>query len=266
MFSKDYDRKMKSRRRRKIVITTILIMLVLVLLFGISFKRWMDNYAKSPNNVEARKTEPAKKTETNSPNTNPVKDPSNNKSDSNTNNSNSTDEKTISAQLPDGESLSVVFADNNGTKKIEHIFLANNQDIYFNIDPTGDKAVVLTAAQDMYVVDLNGTATDITKDRYITSSTQETIMKKDYLTSHAGFSWHESPKFVNDTTIIYVTQMPWFQSDKYLYKLDLNTKDHQWLSNIQGKQITLNNLSDAGLEVNIDGNNKHINASGALVD
>lgn len=267
MFSKDYDKKMRARRKRKVLIATILIIGVIVFLFGVSFKKWMKNYSKTQNNIEANKNQPTKKSDDKKKADNTSNNTSSNNQSDNTKNSNTaSDEKTISQQLPDGENISVVYTESNGTKKIEHIFLANNQDIYFNINPTGDKAVVLTASQDMYIVDLNGTVTDITKDRYITSKTQETIMKKDYLAANSGFSWHESPKFINDTTIIYVTQMPWFQADKYIYKVDINTKDHQWLSGIQGKQITLNNLVEAGLEVNIDGNNKHINAQGSLVD
>lgn len=262
MFSKDYEKKMKRRRTRNITLS--IICLVAVIAGGIFFflggsSKESSNYVTSlfkkdkeaqKENIKEEPKETNKPEEANKP-----EEPKQQEEDN----------LSMDLDIGNGKFVKVNFDETNQGKIFKSIDTNGNK-VSFDIDSKGGYSVLLDQdTQNLYLSDTNGTLTDISLHTYSASSGTQ-FSKENVLRENPKYVWHESPRFLNENAIVYVSQLPWFnKSDKYIWIEDLNTKNHQCL-NVQGQEVTFGKLSDKGLEVNIDGTLKYVTTDGKIIN
>ncbi|OPJ60301.1 hypothetical protein [Clostridium oryzae] len=261
IFSKDYDRKMKNRKRLQIITIIVLVIGILVMLTRAYVQNWLKvNADKLTNNQKQyvndtnTNTKKTKSDET-------QKDAENKKEEEQKPTEN---KSTINVKFPDGKTVKVDCIDNGETKKISSVVSGGSDKISFNISKSADEAVILDDKQNMYVVDLTGKVTAITKDKYI-STRGSVIVKDSYLSMKPNFIWHSNPRFISDGKVAYVTQMPWFRTTQYVYTVDIKTNSHVRIPMVQGNKITFGKLTKKGLEMTVDGNEEYISSKGTIV-
>ena len=258
---------MKARKRRKTLLIISIIVAALALLTRATFLNWLEKNAdhlgdndKGNSGYVADGSNTGKDNDKNGNKDGDNKDQNN--QNSGQNQPPVVEDKIQEVQLPDGKKVKIVYNEENGNKLIKNAITDDNSLQSFNIAPSGNKVVLLTTAQDMFTADLNGAVNNITKNQYNTSG-GTVIEKNAYLNKKPEFLWHSSPKFLNDNTIVYITQIPWFKSTKYVYKVDLNNPTHTKLQGIQGENIAFDILDGTGLKVNVDGADKYIKGDGS---
>ncbi|MDP4089138.1 MAG: hypothetical protein Q8930_07690 [Bacillota bacterium] len=268
IFSSDYDRKMKARKKRRTVIILVLIAAGLVFITRATFLNWLQkNAVKEDGKDKGSSGYVAGKNSTGEVqgSKSPVTDNKDQKDQGNsTGEPAEVSEKAIDISTPDGIKYILIYSEENGNKTIKRVMNQDNSQVFFNISPSGVKVVFLNAAQDMYVADANGTVSDITKKQYTTSS-KSVIDKNSYLKRKPEFLWHGTPKFISDNAVAYITQMPWFNSTRYVYKVDLTTLVHARINPIQGQNVSFDVMDPKGLTVNMDGVLKYIVSDGSVV-
>ena len=119
----------------------------------------------------------------------------------------------------------------------------------------------------MRVFNVEGKEVSITKDKYVAPN-GEIFNKETILQTYSGYLWNVEAKFISDTKVAYITNLPYFGTDlnKYIWVVDLNDNSHKTLWNSKGKDIKFGEIKEKGLEATIDGNIKYVNSNGDLIN
>lgn len=259
IFSREYDRKMKVRKRRRTVLLFCLIAVAVYYVGYSTYTNWQDNYLKNKSkdsngyltNKTPEKVEDTTKEE-------PEKDKEQSPAEA------PHDDKFFDVKMPNGRQFKLIYTEENGIKTIKNVVSEENGLLFFNISPSATKVVILDIEQEMYIADLTGSVKNISKTEYITTGGTR-IDKTSYLKRKPEFQWHSTPKFINETTVVYASQMPWFATKKSVYKVDINTSTHQKIPSLTGENLSFDVLEEKGLKVNVDGNIKFISKEGTVV-
>lgn len=251
IFSKDYQKKM---RRRKIRIALSVIVVIVIAAAGVAaFKGQLTWNTKKPIKEVTQKNE--NKTE------DKTEDKTENKGDQQPV---AVKEEGIELKLSDGTVLKAMYQE-EGSKKVFKYLAPKERDIYYNINPSGNKMVVYDKeVQNIILVDTNGTITDITNQSY-TSTSGAVITKKDVLSRNSSYIWCDSPKFVDDLKVVYISQLPWLnKTTKYLWMVDVETKQNTYVQSISGESIKFGDLEGKGLKVILENNILYLMANGQV--
>lgn len=264
IFSKDYEKKMRKRRKR-IIITSIFI--VLILLIGAvsvkltiskvdmqevrnSLQAWIDSDKNDINKDEYASididNEENKEEIVEAP-----KEP---------------EAKTKELKINDKIVLKAEYENIDGEDKFKTI--QNLPENYqYDINKKKNMIIVLDDDQNIKLFNINGKEVNITKDSY-TAPNGEVFNKDTVLKTYENYLWHKDIKFISDTKVAYISNVPYFGYDlnKYIWIIDLNNNNHITLWNSKSKNITFGNLEEKGLKVNIDGNEKFLNSDGNLIN
>lgn len=260
IFSKEYDRRMKKRKAR-ITIGVILVIIV----FGVVFyKGYISNFIKDAKQKyeaeKVKKQEEASKSEE-KPNI-----------DANVNNENKAseqvqnkEEKYYEIKFPDGNAVKAVYEEENGVKKFKYL-APTEAKITFDLSMAAQGMVVCDEkTQNVMFCDINGTQKDITLKGYTSSTAGKTFPKDAILGENPNYIWSLSPKFISESQVVYISQLPYFgKEEKYLWIVDINDESRRML-NVPAKNISINSMTEKGLEVSADGVNKYIKADGSIV-
>lgn len=264
IFSKDYEKKMRKRRKR-IIITSIFI--VLILLIGAvsvkltiskvdmqevrnSLQAWIDSDKNDINKDEYASididNEENKEEIVEAP-----KEP---------------EAKTKELKINDKVVLKAEYENIDGEDKFKTI--QNLPENYqYDINKKKNMIIVLDDDQNIKLFNINGKEVNITKDSY-TAPNGEVFNKDTVLKTYENYLWHKDIKFISDTKVAYISNVPYFGYDlnKYIWIIDLSNNNHITLWNSKSKNITFGNLEEKGLKVNIDGNEKFLNSDGNLIN
>ena len=260
IFSREYDRRMKARKRRKTVLVTCIIAVALYFLGLTTYTNWQNNYLKSKN-----KDNNGYLTNNNSNNKGiDAKDKEEQPSDKLPEETTIIEDKVLDIKLTDGKLVKIIYTEENDIKSIKNLVLEGSVQLYYNVSPSAAKAVILDEKQEMYVVDLEGDVKNISKPDYITTSGNR-IDKESYLQRKPTFQWHSTPKFINEDVVVYLSQVPWFQTKKTIYKVDLSSMTHQKIPSVTGENADFGIIEEKGLRTEIDGAVMYINNEGNIV-
>lgn len=262
IFSKDYEKKMRKRRKR-IIITSIFV--VLILLIGAvslkltiskvdmqevrnSLQAWIDSDKDDTNKDEYASidSEEKQKEIVEAP-----KEP---------------EVKTKELKVNDKVILKAEYENIDGEDKFKAI--QNLPENYqYDINNKKNMIIVLDNDQNIKLFNINGKEVNITKESY-TAPNGEVFNKDTVLKTYDNYLWHKDIKFINNTKVAYISNVPYFGYDlnKYIWMIDLNNNNHITLWNSKSKDITFGNLEEKGLKVNIDGNEKFLNSDGNLIN
>ena len=259
IFSKDYQKRMRRRRTGfAILIVAAVIVAAAAFLAG---KNFLSNgNQKQPNDtatVEDKKevdnTNVTDKTEADKPATE-------------TKEAETPVEEGVDFKLSDGTAMKAVYTTTGTTKKFESVS-PKEKNVYYNINPAGDRIVVFdSAAQSIMLIDATGNVQDITNPSY-TSTKGVEYKKENVLSQYSGYVWCNSPAFISDTKIAYVSQLPYFQkTTNYVWIVDVTTSRNTIVNNAySGKKITFGKIEDKGLTMDIDGSVFYITKTGSVV-
>lgn len=266
IFSKDYEKRMKRRKKVIAVIVVVVIGVGSLAVFKVDMKTNLKKIFTSSN----------KDNKQNSSNTK-AEDNKNQKTDANTQNNNAQkeasantkeqDEKGYDLTLSSGVQVKAIYDEKDNNKKFKYIFPADNS-LNYNISPSGKGIVILdTKTQSMTYVDIDGNKQDISYAQY-TSSGGTTFTRENVVKEKPEYVWSLSPKFLDEENIAYLTQVPWFdnRATKYVWKVNVKSKEFSHFQGVEGDDIKLNNLTDKGLEAVIGDKTKYLKADGQVTE
>ena len=261
IFSRDYERQMRKRRRR-ITIVSILGVLIIGMLFlkiAISsvnidtlrnkIQSWIDEDNKDVkddiDNINEKNTEKETKEEET------PKEP---------------EVKTMDLTVKEGLILKAEYEEDNGKVKFKGIKDVPNN-IYYTLNQDKNLILTIDENQNIKIFNVNAKEAIITKDKYVAPN-GEVFNKDAVLETYNGYLWNKEAKFITNTKVAYISNVPYFGYglNKYIWVVDLNDNTHKTLWNSKGKEINFGEIKEKGLEVTIDGNVKYMNSNGELIN
>lgn len=260
IFSSEYEKK-KRRKRRRIALAVILILLIASggALYGsgklnnVSLK---NIFAFKKDDSAAKASATVKQQEVNNKQEAKKEAEQEKKAEAET--------KYIDVTLSSGAKAKAVYAEENGTKKFTLVEGLSDGST-FDINKSGSQVIINDAtSQEIKMYNLNGEEKNITKSNYVTRSGQS-FSKDTVVKQYPGYIWSLNAKFLDDTHVVYISQLPWFRNadlDTYVWIMDLNSGSYQTVWAAKGKSVKIETLNDKGITVDIDGNKKTVTADG----
>lgn len=266
IFSKNYERKMKKRKKIIVVVVIAAICIGSLTVFKIDVKTNLkkmfsssSNDKKQSSNETKTKDDKNQKPAANTPNNNTQKEASANTKEQ--------EEKGYDLTLASGMQLKIIYDEKDNNKKFKYIIPADNS-LNYNISPSGKGIVILDdKTQAMTYVDIDGNKQDISYSQY-TSSGGTAFTRENVVKERPTYVWSQSPKFLDEENIAYISQVPWFnnRATKYIWKVNVKSKQFGQVYGIEGDDLKLNNLTDKGLEVISGDKTKYIKADGQITE
>lgn len=255
IFSKDYDKKMKRRRNIKITLIFLSILILVTLLCLYVFNDDLNNFVTGTAKGKT-KTETEIKDDTKESNkSNSSKEDTTKKEDTKTKeNTTVISEKTEAVKLNEIDTATIHYTIKDDTKTITKVVNQDNEILEFDVSPEKKgKLIYDPRKQNIFYIDSNNMSYNITKQEYV-STTGNIYKKDDILNVKPGYVWNASPKFLNETTIVYVSQLPWFERNmKYLWIYNINTKTHFMRDDIVSENLLVGNKVDGGIQIDKNG-------------
>jgi len=155
----------------------------------------------------------------------------------------------VTVTLPGGEMFSAELIEENGEKLFEE--LDGTISLEADLSPSRKMMVVLEeSTQDLYLVDTEGAVTDITYRTY-KNSRGYSASKESILDRTPDFIWASQPKFLDEDTVVYMSQLPWFDERRFLYIVELNPLSHKNFQRVGGTDVELLERTEMGLKFRI---------------
>ena len=248
IFSRDYERRKRKKRRKIIIIVSIILVIIIGAFIKIkvlnmdfsNFRERVQNWAESGKSSD-QTVENTDKNEIAS--VTPESTATVTKEQNTTIELKVSDTITITAQLE---------KDNGIDKFISTSPVANVSAV---ISPQGSEVLVLDQNQDMKVFKTDGTMTDITKKQYVSQS-GKAFAKDDIIKANPTYLWHSQAKFIDETKVISVSQLPYFGSaavNKYIWITDIASGNSNAIFNLAGPDTTIGELDPAnGMNVTVN--------------
>ena len=171
----------------------------------------------------------------------------------------------IDFNIKEGTVAKAEYVEAEGVKKF--VALEPIEGYTFSLSPSQQQMIVMDPNQNLYLLNVEGSLKDVTKKEYISTSKQ-TFPKDEMLSAYEGYIWNSIPSFIDENTIIYVSQLPYFgesATHKYIWIKDLINNTDKTLWKTKGMDIQIGEVvPDKGITVTIDGNIKYINADGII--
>lgn len=256
IFSKDYERRMRKRKRIIVLITLISILAIGIVVFNTKIKNldFTNVRANIQAWVDSGKTEEELESEN-------MKETQEEKPEEIQEETKARD-LFVEVALAEGVNAKLKYLEDNGLKQIETVDVPEGYQ--FNISPQKDKVVFIDSAQNMKVADVLGNVSDITKTEYI-SQAGSTFPKEQILAATPTYTWHSQPKFIDDNTIVYVSELPYFRNSgqkKYVWIYDAINNIHKTIWNFVGTDIVIGDVvPDKGITITADGAVYYLNAN-----
>lgn len=264
IFSRDYERQMRKRRKRIAIIS-----ILGVLLIGILFLKIATNSI----NMETLRNKVQNWIDEDNKDNKDIQDDNSNISEENIPEETTQEEapkepesKTKNLTVKTGVILKAEYEENDGVIKFKGIKdIPNN--IYYTLNQEKNLILTIDDTQNMKVFNIDGKEANITKDKYVAPN-GEIFNKSEVLQTYNGYLWNVEAKFISNTKVAYISNVPYFGYDlsKYIWVVDLNDSNHKTLWNSKGKEVKFGEIKEKGLEVTIDGNVKYINSNGELIN
>lgn len=253
IFSREYERRM---RRRKIGVISLIVIVVLILgllIAGDYVKPFINDkigyISAKINKKDAADEEPIEDKTSEETDKTP-------NSEENANDATSKEaEQFYDVAVSDSVTVRALYDEKDGVKSFKFIEPGENK-VSFDINKSLNQMVLLDeASQKMVLEDINGVMKDITLETY-TSSSGTQFLRSNVLSTNPGYIWNKSPKFIDDTHVVYISQLPWFNKEGryYVWIVDVMANTHQNINGLEGASITIGDAADNGINIDVDGN------------
>jgi hypothetical protein len=268
IFSREYKRKMRARKI-KVGFLIAAISIATISFFSRTYiKVWLSSNIDTVNvgHIDAKSLLIGRdKEQIQQEKTVDKKETDNKKSEDLIPNKSETIEKFYEVSLSEGKLAKVIYDETSEGKKIKYVSSDSNP--YYNISPLGKNVVIYESdTQTMILVTSDGVNKDITKQNYI-SSDGSVFSRENEIKKNPSYIWCTTPKFIDEDTIIYISQLPWFgKTEKYIWKFEISDLNHSNIITTAYENIKFDKLSDKGLIVELDGKIKMISQDGKLLE
>lgn len=259
IFSRDYEKKMKSRRRKTILFIFVIVVAIISIFLKVNMEdtdfsevkaniqAWIDSDKPKEEVADTTKDEKKENTEIEKE---VVKVP----------------EKTyIDLNLGTGVILKAEYSETNGEKKFVTIEGATG--IEFAISPLAKQILITDKNQDLKLFSIDGVMKDVTKKSYV-SQDGMVFPKEDILKNTPIYLWHSQARFIDETRIVYVSQMPYFGDaavNKYVWIYDTVNLKENAIWNLSAPDTKLGVIDPVkGIEATINGVKYYINGDGVV--
>ncbi len=261
IFSREFERKV--RRKRFIIVSLILIILLIVSLYIVNFSKinvhikdlYYSTTSKemSNTNEDALVTYEEEKEE--------LKEDQ--KAELENENINLKHELTLN----NDNKVNILYDKYNE----EILFKGVEGDNYsFDLSPSKKRILIEdNITQDTYMLDDSFNLIKLDPEFFYSNSAKRRFYKTDILRDYEGYKWYKDSKFLDENTVVYVSDLPWFGgSSDYIWKTDLTDLNDikHFMSNIEGQNISFGELTEEGIKVIINNEIKLLTFSFVLND
>lgn len=259
IFSSEYQKRMR-RRKKKTIIGIISIIVVFAIVMIVS-KTNLSGIGKTLGNITRSGSNKTTKQESN-PKTVVKKEKTVKKNNVPTK---KVDTGNFVVTMPSGKQAKIVY-DNTATAKVIKSVDNSDSDLDYNINPSSSAVILFQkSTQDVILANSDGTSSNITNLSYVSGGGQS-FDKATVLKNNPTYIWVQSPKFIDDSNIAYITQLPWFnKNDKYIWKFNVQNKTNM-NTNITGLNVQINNVTAQGLEIVTDNKTQYLKGDGSLTN
>ena len=256
IFSRDYEKKMKRRKRRiAILITVFVVGITSLILLNLDYSQikknlqaWVDSDNTSTEDTIDKEND-----------TNVVT-----KEDEDNDKNKNKQTKSLDLTLSDGSVVKATYSEEDDGKKFTEISQVDG--VTSDISPSGYNVLFCDKNQNLTMFDTEGNSVDVTKTQYVSQS-GNVFTKQQALTAQPTYIWHSQVKFINDTTFIYISKLPYFgdsASNDYIWIYNTVDASERCLWDLVGVNTIINDRVDnQGISLNINGVNYLITAEGA---
>lgn len=168
--------------------------------------------------------------------------------------------------LNNGNVIKASYSENDGEKKfVSAENLGENES--FDISEDGKHLLVSDSSQDIMLFNIEGESQIISKDRYI-STKGGIFTKENTLAVQPDYLWNAQPKFLDNDSIIYITNRPYFGSaanNEYLWITNITDGSDRILWELAAETIEMGDKTDDGQQVMVDGENYYIARDGSFI-
>lgn len=137
-----------------------------------------------------------------------------------------------------------------------------------DVSPTRALAVIIDkVTQESFLVDEQGTLKEITFKVYKSKSgAQQT--REQAMARKPGIVWAQTPKFLDEGRVVYLSVAPWFKEEKYLWVYTIGTDAHKSFQSIKGTDVVLTGLTEKGMGFTLkaDGVEKYLTTQLRIVE
>lgn len=255
IFSRDYERQMRKRRRRIASISIIVFLIIGIFILKVVYKNI---------NTEAIRNRVQAWIDSDRPKDYVSQEEINEEVENSIQEEEKDEVKIMELKVNDNSVIKVEYEQVDG-KEIFKEVKENSNNIYYDINPGKNIILTIDENQNMKIFNINKKEATVNKDNYVAPN-GEVFTKDNVLEIYTDYMWNKNAKFINDTTIAYVSNVPYFGYglDQYIWILNLNDNNHKTIWASKAKEIKLNEVKENGLRITIDGNDKYINENGEI--
>lgn len=228
IFSKEYERKMKRRKRNTIAI--LLLIIVVVSAIALKFTYAPIDFSNIRQNIQAW---------IDSDTLSIPQDTVQNTGESSAEGVSSEAEEVEEAKEPEEQFIDVSFISGNSAKAV-YIEDENGQKVFkelqgaddgvtYDISPAKTQMLVCDTNAQIVLYNIDGSSKIISKDQYVSRS-GGVFTKEATLASQPQYLWNANPKFLNEESIIFVTNRPYFGTAA--------VKQYLWITNYNNVTAT----------------------------
>ena len=259
IFSREYEKKL--RRKRFAILTIVLIFFTVLVYYIINFSKF-NNYVKNVyyshvnNEVLKHSADNSKLVE------NVVDSSEENESDilkeeienlnENVNYYEVILEENLKVHIPYKKEKDTVEFDLTDIEKNNTEFKNYN----FDISPSKNKILIDDIKnKNAYMLNDKFELFKLDPEFFYSNSAASRFYEKDVLEDYKNYLWYSTPRFLDDNTIVYVSNLPWFGKDEqYIWKTDVsNTSDiRHFMTSVAGGNIVFEELTEEGIKVIIN--------------
>lgn len=277
IFSREYEKKL--RRKRFFIVSLVLIVLFLIVIYIINFSK-INNYFKNAyyslitREMSSNKDDLLKETDNNKVNIskdldNYVPSDLQDQNDQIKDVESNANELIHKVMLNNDNEVNIVYINNHDVFEFIGIAPDNVERYSFDISLNKDKIILEdNITQDTYMLDKDFNLFKLDPEFFYSNSAGSRFYKNDIMNRYEGYNWYKDAKFLDDNTIIYISNLPWFGSgDQYIWKTDISDTNNirHFMTSIGGQNIELGELTQEGVRVNINNEMKLLTFSFVLI-
>ena len=146
--------------------------------------------------------------------------------------------------LPVGVSFVVELSLEDGERSFNSLEELNME---WDVSPSKKQAIVLEPeSQDLFLLDVDGGVVDITYKVY-ENDRGGRYPKESILSTRENFVWAETPMFLDEDTVVFMSQLPWFDQRRAMYVIELDPLSHRFFYQIVATGVRLLGREEAGI-------------------
>lgn len=169
--------------------------------------------------------------------------------------------------LNNGEKINIFYEEGN---QIEYIASQDElpKNYRFDISPSRSRILIEELnTQDTYMLDENLNLFKLDPEFFYSNSARTRFYKNDVVSSYENYSWYKNARFLNDNTIVYISNLPWFgKNEQYIWRTDIQDVNNitHFMTSVGGENIDFGELTEEGIKVNINNEMKLLTFSFVL--